>query len=84
MGETCIKILDGEHMFTLKELNELTENFSSSALSFIGWKFIHRGEFNNMFIVFLKSLDANIMVLKMIWKCYFFISKELYLDSATL
>jgi hypothetical protein len=27
MDETWIKILDGDHTFTLKDLDELTENF---------------------------------------------------------
>jgi hypothetical protein len=47
---------------------------------------MHRGEVNNAFLIFLKLEDEDILmvIIRVIWGCYAYISKELYLDSAAL
>jgi hypothetical protein len=84
LGEACIKIFDGEHTFTVKELDELTENLSNDALHYISLIFTRRKEYNNCFIILMKSFDANLQGIILMWDWYRYISKELYLDSATL
>jgi hypothetical protein len=84
IGETCIKIFDGGHMFIFKELEELSENLPNYTLQFIGHKFMYRDEINNAFILYMKSLDKDLGLIDGIWGIYGRINKELHLDSATL